>query len=145
MTAKRNSVGSLSSKNPHMGTEQNGHEEEQCLRLCHPNHLSHKHLHGLQKDHHGRFHCCCGGEQNQHKTSAYKSYMGSKLAADPGGPAGPGPPCPQDFKKSCNFQAILWEKPYFEQILGSGPPLGSKLRWPPLTKILDPRLWTHQD
>ncbi len=54
-----------------------------------------------------------------------------------------GPPvAPKIFFKSCSFQAILRESPYFEQILGSGPPpLGSKLHWAPLPKILDPRLW----
>ena len=41
--------------------------------------------------------------------------------ADPGRP---GPSCPQVFSKSCSFQARV-----FEQILGSGPPLGSKLCW----------------
>ena len=40
---------------------------------------------------------------------------------------------PKIFSKSCSFQAISREKPYFEQILGSGP-LGSKLCWAPLTK-----------
>ena len=47
-----------------------------------------------------------------------------KPVADPGGPGGP--PLPQDIKKLCNFQAILRENPYFEQILGSGPPFGVK-------------------
>ncbi len=42
--------------------------------------------------------------------------------------------------KPYSFQSILRGNPYFEQILGSGPPLGSKLCWAPLTKILDPRL-----
>ena len=37
----------------------------------------------------------------------------------------PAPPCPQDFSKSCSFQAILSEKPYFEQIVGSR----LQLRW----------------
>ena len=38
-------------------------------------------------------------------------------------PGRPGPPCPQDFFfYSCSFQASLRENPYFEQILGSGPP-----------------------
>ncbi len=45
----------------------------------------------------------------------------------------------------CSFQAILRENPYFEQILCSGtPPLVVKtpLRLRPLTKILDPRLFS---
>ena len=37
-------------------------------------------------------------------------------------------------------QAILRKKNYFEQILGSGPPWGSKTLLAPLTQILDPRL-----
>ena len=40
---------------------------------------------------------------------------------------------------SGNFKG---KTPYFEHILGSGPPLGSKLCLPP-TKILDPRLRCH--
>ena len=63
--------------------------------------------------------------------------------ADPGGgPWGPGPPLPPKISpKSGSFQAILRGNPYFKQILGSGPPpLGSKLHWVPLTKILDLRL-----
>ena len=53
--------------------------------------------------------------------------------ADPGGPWGPRPPfAPKISSKSSSFQAILNEKNhYFEQFLGSGPPLGSKLRWAP--------------
>ncbi len=59
--------------------------------------------------------------------------------ADPGGPGHSLPP--RFFFKSCSFQALLGENPYFEQMLGSGPLLGSKLHWAPiLTKILDPRL-----
>ncbi len=37
---------------------------------------------------------------------------------------------------SSNFR----ENPYFDQILGLRAPLGSKLCWAPLTKILDPPL-----
>ncbi len=55
------------------------------------------------------------------------------------------PLAPKISSKSCSFQAILREKPYFEQSLGSGPPLGSKLHWAPLTKILDPRLVFRQN
>ena len=53
-----------------------------------------------------------------------------------------GPPfAPKISSKSCSFQATLRENPNFEQILGSGPPLGVKTpRGLPLTKILDPRL-----
>ena len=58
------------------------------------------------------------------------------------GALGPGPPCPQDFFKSCSFQAILREKSLFWAHFGlRPPPLGSKLCWAPLTKILDPRLY----
>ncbi len=48
------------------------------------------------------------------------------------------PHCPQDF-----FFKIMQSSGNFEQILGSGP-LGSKLRWAPLTKILDPPLILHK-
>ncbi len=48
--------------------------------------------------------------------------------ADPGGP---GPPAPKIFSKVMQFSGN------FEQIEGSGPSLGSKLRWAPLTKIMD--------
>ena len=50
--------------------------------------------------------------------------------ADPGGPPLP----PRFFPKSCSFWANLRKKLYFEQILGSGPPLGSKLCWSPWPK-----------
>ncbi len=53
------------------------------------------------------------------------SWAGQPVA-DPGDPWGSGPPCPQDFFKSCSFQAILRENPYFEQIWAQGPPLGVK-------------------
>ena len=52
-----------------------------------------------------------------------------------GGPGG----CPQDFLLIMQFSG---ENPYFEQILGSGPPLRAKTPLGPLTKILDPRLDT---
>ncbi len=58
--------------------------------------------------------------------------------ADPGGPSGPGPPCPQDLFKI--MQAILRENPYFLANFGLRAPLVSKLHQPPLTKILDPPL-----
>ncbi len=51
-------------------------------------------------------------------------------------PEGPDPLATKIFSKSCSFQAILGEKPYFEQILGSAPPT----LLVPLTKILDPPL-----
>ncbi len=51
------------------------------------------------------------------------------------------PLAPKISSKSCSFQAILRKTPYFEQILGSGPPLwGQNSAGPHLTKILDPRL-----
>ena len=53
---------------------------------------------------------------------------------------GSAPLAPKIFFKSYSFQTILGKKPYFEQSLGSGPPLLSKLHWAPLTKILDPPL-----
>ena len=62
-------------------------------------------------------------------------------------------PLPPRFKVMQFSGNCKGKTPYFEQILGSGPPLGSKFYWAPLTKILDPRLcfpdpgfrliWTH--
>ena len=50
-------------------------------------------------------------------------------------------PCPKICSKSCSFQAILKRKPpILSKFLAQGSPLGSKLRWAPLTKILDPHL-----
>ncbi len=41
--------------------------------------------------------------------------------ANPGGPEGLGPPCPQDlFQNHAVFRQFWGENPYFEQILGSG-------------------------
>ena len=40
------------------------------------------------------------------------------------GALGVQPPGPKISSKSCSFQAILRETPYFEEILGSGPPIG---------------------
>ncbi len=53
--------------------------------------------------------------------------------ADPGGPGRPAPLAPKIFLKSCSFQ-------YFEQILGSGPPLWVKTPLGSLTQILDSHL-----
>ncbi len=50
------------------------------------------------------------------------------------GPWGAVPLAPKIFLKSCSFQAILREKPLFWANCGLGPPLGSKLRWPPWPK-----------
>ncbi len=58
--------------------------------------------------------------------------------ADPGGPLGPGPPLPLRFLQN---NAILRGKPLFWVNFRLRPPLGSKLRWAPLSKILDPRLF----
>ena len=62
--------------------------------------------------------------------------------ADPGGALGADPPAPKIVSNSCSFLAILreeplfWAKnPYFEQILGLGPP-GVKTPLPP-SKLLD--------
>ncbi len=58
--------------------------------------------------------------------------------ADPRG----GPLAPKIFSKSYSFQAILRGNPLFWVNFGlrAPLPLGSKLCWAPLTKILDPRL-----
>ena len=46
--------------------------------------------------------------ENEEKRERFKPQ------ADPGGPGGLGPSCPQDFKKkSCSFKAILREHPLF--------------------------------
>ncbi len=62
---------------------------------------------------------CAGFEPNQ---LVFPSSIGP--VADPGGSRPPLPP--RCFFKSCSFQAILRENPYFEQILGSAPPAGVK-------------------
>ena len=54
----------------------------------------------------------------------------------PWGPA-PLPLPPKFFPKSCSFQAILRKKPPIWANFGLRAPLGSKLHWGPLTKILD--------
>ncbi len=43
------------------------------------------------------------------------------LSLSPADPGGPGDPASLAPKKSCIFQALLFDTPYFEQILGSGP------------------------
>ncbi len=64
-----------------------------------------------------------------HKQSKAGSTV---LSSGSRGPWGRGPPlAPKFSSKSYSFQAILRENPYFEQILGSVPPLGSKLCAPP--------------
>ena len=73
---------------------------------------------------------------------AARSTNGSRGTWGPGSP--PSLP-PRFFSKSCSFQAILWENPYFEQILGSGAPWGVKTLLAPLTKILDPSLHSRLD
>ncbi len=48
---------------------------------------------------------------------------------------------PKISSKSCSFQAILRKKnPILSKFWAQGLPLGSKFRWAPMTKILDPRL-----
>ncbi len=56
------------------------------------------------------------------------------------GALGARPLSPRFIKNRAVFRQFWGKNPYFEQILGSGPPLGSKLRWAPLKKILSPRL-----
>ena len=52
---------------------------------------------------------------------------------------------PRFFSKSCSFQAILREKPYFEHILGSGHLPGPKLLGYPWTKFWICRCWLNQN
>ncbi len=59
---------------------------------------------------------------------------------DSGGPWGPGPPCPQDFFKIMQFSEDFKGKTPILSKFQALAPLGSKLCWAPLTKILDPRL-----
>ncbi len=48
---------------------------------------------------------------------------------------------PKIYSKSCSFQVILSENLLsFSKFYAQAPPLGSKLCWAPLTKILDPPL-----
>ncbi len=77
-----------------------------------------------------------------HKCPAINFWLPQQVKhpckAGSSGSRGPGLPLPpRKCSKSWSFPAILREKTYFEQILGPGPPLGSKLCWAPLTKILD--------
>ncbi len=61
-------------------------------------------------------------------------------AADPGSL---GPPCPQDFfllNYAVFRQFLKGKTPSLRKLWAQGPPLGSKVHWAPLTKILDPRL-----
>ncbi len=63
-------------------------------------------------------------------SSVETTFCGSISSCGSRGPGGLSPPCPQDFFKIIQFSGNFKEKkPYFEQMLGSGPPLGSKLRW----------------
>ncbi len=48
-----------------------------------------------------------------------------------------GPRAPKISSKSCSFQAILGEKTLFRAYFRLRAPLGSKLHWAPLTKMLD--------
>ena len=63
----------------------------------------------------------------------YVIYAAMITATDPWGPEGPSPLAPKILFKSCSFQAIL-------SIFWAQAPLGSKLCWAPMSKILDPRL-----
>ncbi len=60
--------------------------------------------------------------------------------ADSGGPGGPGSPCPQNLVKIMQFSGNFKGNPIFWANFGLRAPVGSKLRWAPLTKILDPPL-----
>ncbi len=59
-----------------------------------------------------------------------------RMLGAPGGAA----PLSHFFFKIMHFLGRFKGKTYFEHILGSGPLLGSKLHWGPLTNILDPPL-----
>ena len=68
------------------------------------------------------------------------NILQSNVSSRPRGPAGPGPsPYPQDFFKIMQFSGNFKGKtPILSKFWAQGPPpLGSKLRWAALTKILD--------
>ena len=59
---------------------------------------------------------------------------------------GPAPLAPQFFfQNHAVFKKLFFERknPYFEQILGSGPPWGQNSAGPPMNKILDPPVVSH--
>ena len=63
---------------------------------------------------------------------------------DPGGPWGSRPPLPpRFFQNHAVFRQFLRGNPYFWAKFGLKAPLGSKLHWAPLTKILDLPLSKH--
>ncbi len=60
--------------------------------------------------------------------------------ADPGGGL---PLSPRFLQNHAVFRQFLRKIPILSKFWAQGPPLGSKLRWAPLTKILDLRLGKH--
>ncbi len=60
--------------------------------------------------------------------------------ADPGALGARAPLAPNVFffQNYAAFRHIERKTPYFEQIVGLRAPLGSKIYWAPMTKILDP-------
>ena len=62
----------------------------------------------------------------QLSASGKRQISSSGTAADPGGPWGPGPALPPRFfsQNHAVFRQFYGKPPYFEQMLGSGPPLG---------------------
>ncbi len=65
---------------------------------------------------------------------------GTSPLADPGGPISTLSLAPKICSKSCSFQAIIYKgnPQLFWANFGLRVPRGSKLHWPPVTKILDP-------
>ena len=63
------------------------------------------------------------------------------------GPGGPGPPfAPQDFfQNHAVFRQFFGKTLILSKFWAQAPPLGSKLCWTPLTKILDPALFSNKD
>ncbi len=57
----------------------------------------------------------------------------------PGRPGRPAP-LPQDFFKIMQLLGEREETPILSKFWAQGPPMGSKLHWAPLSKILDPPL-----
>ncbi len=78
--------------------------------------------------------CVWSLSHHRHSWQLFRSSSGSRAS-------GPGLPCPQDFFKIMQFSGNLKGKtPILSKVWAQGPPLGSKLHWATLTKLLDPRL-----
>ena len=75
-------------------------------------------------------------KENDASLLTRKCYAGLPTSGSTRGPGGPGSPTPPPsfFSKIMQFSGNLRETPYFEQILGSGPPSGVKTLLAPWQK-----------